>query len=315
MKTTVVNKTKDYNVETNYKVRIPVPKYPTIVQAITARGPIVQFTGITDKIFNYVGNTQVSDEINFDRCQFTPQNIIVGYLNSNDVYFDWVVASVPSVQVLFPETPIQNNQTTFDENGNAVISLRYRVPFKQVYFFDTFNCFVSSESKFTLEEVKINFMKNDSSQEYTESSCENYSSNKTYHQENNHFFMNYTLGLKVSRCGSFFNNYVLRFKGVPGTILSLESIFLDENNYKEGLKLCPLGSYQCGTASCNPQEDSPDDGGVVAFRKGCVPNCGVCPFNNVCTTSGKCILKENKNQRSATYPLYYFLALTVLLIL
>ncbi|ELP84820.1 hypothetical protein EIN_283660 [Entamoeba invadens IP1] len=314
-----INKKTDYVINKDSSFVIPLPVNPVFVQIMSVRLMVVSFGYITDKIGKYYGNTQTPMDSDWDKCQFTPQNVVISNHTSNDNYFEWITSTVPgnTVDTVYPETKLINDSITFNETGKAYLSFRYRVPFKEVFFFSTLKIVSSSSSQYSFDGIDLFTMGKDNPKSAVVSTCDKLVFNKSVTQVGNTYEGIFEFSLKISRCTSFFNTFVIGFTGEPNAVLHFSSITFDETSYKNGLKLCPLGAYQCKQVVCNPTESSPDDGGVVQFTKGCTPFCGVCPMGQVCTTSGVCIVRENKNQRSYSpqYTVLFYLMLITLYIL
>ena len=63
----------------------------------------------------------------------------------------------------------------------------------------------------------------------------------------------------------------------------------------QNITQCSIDSMKCFGSQCTVSSSN------SLWKEGCIPQCGVCKIGYRCSSSGECILEENKNTRSKAF--------------
>ncbi|EDR22289.1 hypothetical protein EDI_106580 [Entamoeba dispar SAW760] len=259
-------------------------------------------------------------------CSFNPQtNIILKDGSMGDVsediadddFFSWEIGYQPTGDPL-PHIPLKKDDPSFIfENDTVGYSIKYPVPIRISEHYHYVTLITESDNPINLTYPKIY-----SSHGYDLNNLESFSCGSLAFkysitkQPTNRYRLEFRINLILSKCHGFSNFYILRFKTIVGTKMTIvENYWTNRNalNYT----VCN-NSFECEIGDeCDPTESNLkplSDQVPKNYTKGCAPFCGVCAFGYSCNQAAKCVKNSVHNTRSGCLSIVIGLS-TILLML
>ncbi|ELP94087.1 hypothetical protein EIN_184340 [Entamoeba invadens IP1] len=120
--------------------------------------------------------------------------------------------------------------------------------------------------------------------------------------------------LNMARCYSQVNMMMMHYKLKGKGVLSVSSISFKQL-YTRNFTNCSTTAFACGERDqCDPTNSEVEDvsGIEVRYQSGCVPYCGVCKSDEVCSKAARCVKRTTKNTRDGVFGVFIMSILCIL---
>ncbi|ELP94086.1 hypothetical protein EIN_184330 [Entamoeba invadens IP1] len=132
--------------------------------------------------------------------------------------------------------------------------------------------------------------------------------------ENGGIYIDSSASFNLARCNSQINALMMHYRSpMKGTISVYSLSFKQE--YPLNFTKCPTTTFQCeDNIQCDPTNSEVEDvsGIEVLYQSGCVPYCGVCKSDEVCSKAARCVKRTTKNTRDGVFGVFIMSILCIL---